>query len=62
MDLLFPGSVTVRRRFEIKFIELGDRLLWDTAWTDDLIDLAAGADLCVAEGPTSRRADPFHLD
>ena len=62
MDLLSPGSVTARRRFEIKVIELGERLLRDTDWTDDLIDLATGAGLCVAEGPTSRRAVLFHLD
>jgi hypothetical protein len=54
--------MTARDGFEIMFIELGDRLLWETACTDDLIDLAAAADLCVAEAPTSRRAVPVHLD
>ena len=96
MDLLFPGSVAARRRFEIRFqelgeepvavgpamvravqveqpdtpacalcVEYGDRVVaytGDTAWTDGLIDLAAGADLLVAEAYFFDRSVPYHLD
>jgi ribonuclease BN (tRNA processing enzyme) len=34
----------------------------DTAWTDDLVDLARGADLLVAEAYFFDRSVPFHLD
>jgi ribonuclease BN (tRNA processing enzyme) len=34
----------------------------DTAWTDELIGLAAGADLLIAEAYTFDRPVPFHLD
>ena len=96
MDLLFPGSVAARRRFEIDFAELppgadadvgparvttiaveqpdtpacalrieyGERVLaysGDTAWTDELIGLAAGADLFVAEAYFFDREVPHHL-
>jgi ribonuclease BN (tRNA processing enzyme) len=46
-------------------IEYGGRVVaytGDTAWTDDLIDLAAGADLFVAEAYFFDRQVPFHLD
>jgi ribonuclease BN (tRNA processing enzyme) len=97
MDLLFPGSLSARRRFEIVFIELHPRVATkvgpavvttapvelpdtpacalrieydgrvvaysgDTAWTDDLIELATGADLLVAEAYFFDRQVPFHLD
>jgi hypothetical protein len=60
VDLRFPGSVTVRRRFEIKFIELGDRLLWGTAWTETSSTTQRGP--IYAWPSYSRRAVPFHLD
>ncbi len=97
MDLLFPGSVAARRRFDIEFVELaarrrtpvgpgvvtaipvevpdtpacalrveyGGRVIaysGDTAWTDELIELASGADLFVAEAYFFDRSVPFHLD
>lgn len=97
MDLLFPGSRSARRSFEIDFIELTERQATtvgpavvtsipveqpdtpacalrieygarvvaysgDTAWTDDLLELARGADLFVAEAYFFDRQVPFHLD
>jgi ribonuclease BN (tRNA processing enzyme) len=97
MDLLFPGSRSARRRFEITFIELTERQATtvgpavvtsipveqpdtpacalrieygarvvaysgDTAWTDELLELAADADLFVAEAYFFDRQMPFHLD
>jgi ribonuclease BN (tRNA processing enzyme) len=97
MELLFPGSVGARRRFELGFAELeagaetavgpavvsaieveqpgtpalalrveyGERVIaytGDTAWTEDLVQLAAGADLLVAEAYFFERQVPFHLD
>jgi ribonuclease BN (tRNA processing enzyme) len=97
MDLLFPGSATARRRFDVDFVELPDRrrtrvgpavvtavpvevpdtpacalrveyagrviaYSGDTAWTDELLDLASGADLFVAEAYFFDRSVPFHLD
>lgn len=97
MELLFPGSVGVQRRFEMEYIELLDRrrtpagpavvtavpveqpdtpacalrveyggrviaYSGDTAWTDELIGLASGADLFVAEAYFFERTVPFHLD
>ena len=33
----------------------------DTAWTDDLLAAAAGADLLIAEAYYARKAVPYHL-
>jgi ribonuclease BN (tRNA processing enzyme) len=100
MEVLFPGSTGVRRRFQVHFHELVDRRVhrfeaadlvvtpyqvvhgsgapalglrvgWqgrtiaytgDTEWTEALVELAAGADLLVAEGYTLDRKIRFHLD
>lgn len=97
MDLLFPGSRSARRRFEIDFVELAERQATtvgpavvtsfpveqpdtpacalrigygervvaysgDTAWTDELIELATDADLFVAEAYFFDRQVSFHLD
>jgi ribonuclease BN (tRNA processing enzyme) len=97
MELLFPGSLGARRRFDVAFVELDDRTATsvgpglitafrveqpdtpasalrieyadrvvaytgDTAWTDDLVELARGADVLVAEAYFFERAVPFHLD
>ena len=97
MELLFPGSVGARRRFELRFTELdagaatpvgpglvtavpveqpdtpacalrveyGGRVVaytGDTAWTDALVELAAGADLLVAKAYFFERQVPYHLD
>src|SRR5206468_8998603 len=46
-------------------IECGGRVVaysGDTAWTDRLIELTAGADLFVAESYFFDRQVPFHLD
>jgi ribonuclease BN (tRNA processing enzyme) len=45
-------------------VELGGKVVaytGDTAWTDDLIELAAGADLLVAESYFYDREVPYHL-
>jgi ribonuclease BN (tRNA processing enzyme) len=97
MDLLFPGSLATKRRFDVRFIEVafdtvtavggaqvrtirveqpgtpacavrveldGHAIAYtgDTAWTDDLIGLAAGADLLIAEAYFFDRQVPYHLD
>jgi ribonuclease BN (tRNA processing enzyme) len=97
MELLFPGSLATRRRFELDFAELGFErptvvglasisatpvelpgtpacalriecdgraiaYTGDTAWSDGLVGLAAGADLLVAEAYFFDRQVPFHLD
>jgi ribonuclease BN (tRNA processing enzyme) len=96
MELMFPGSLTGRRRFELRFAELGANATdivaasvssieveqpdtpacalrveyggcvvaytGDTAWTDDLIGLAKGADLLIAEAYFFDREVPYHLD
>jgi ribonuclease BN (tRNA processing enzyme) len=97
MELLFPGSLRGRRRFEVEFSELdfgsttavgpaavdavpvelpgtpacslrvsyADRVVaytGDTEWSDDLIGLAAGADLLIAEAYFFDRQVPSHLD
>jgi ribonuclease BN (tRNA processing enzyme) len=96
MELLFPGSLSGRRRFELRFAEFGAyptdvgaatvtaleveqpdtpacalrveyggcvvAYTGDTAWTDDLIGLAKGADLLVAEAYFFDRQVPYHLD
>ncbi len=46
-------------------IEYGERVVaytGDTAWTDDLVALARGAYLLVAEAYFFERGVPFHLD
>lgn len=97
MDLLFPGSVEGRRRFDVEWAEFdyrtptktggasitavpveqpdtpacalrvdyaGAQVAYsgDTAWTDALIELVAGADLFIAEAYFYDRQVPFHLD
>jgi ribonuclease BN (tRNA processing enzyme) len=96
MELMFPRSLTGRRRFELRFAELGANATdigaasvssieveqpdtpacalrveyggcvvaytGDTAWTDDLIGLAKGADLLIAEAYFFDREVPYHLD
>jgi len=45
-------------------IEVGGRIIaytGDTAWTDDLVTLAAGADLLIAEGYYFDKPVPYHL-
>jgi ribonuclease BN (tRNA processing enzyme) len=96
MDVLFPGSRSAPRRFEITVVELdfdaptrlgpavvrtlkveqpdtpacalrvqlaGKVMVYtgDTAWTDGLIELAAGADVLVAESYFYDREVPYHL-
>jgi ribonuclease BN (tRNA processing enzyme) len=46
-------------------VEYGGRVIaysGDTAWADELVELAAGADLFVAEAYFFDRSVPFHLD
>jgi ribonuclease BN (tRNA processing enzyme) len=97
MELLFPGSLGTKRRFDVNFTDLsfetstavGGAQVWalpveqpstpacalrveldghaiaytgDTAWTDDLVDLAKDADLLIAEAYFFDRAVPYHLD
>lgn len=97
MELLFPGSLRAKRRFDVDFKELsfadpitvgpaevhavpveqpgtpacalrveldGKAIAYtgDTAWTDDLIRLASGADLLIAEAYFLERQVPYHLD
>ena len=99
MEVMFPGSSTVRRRFAVEVVELvpggqpvpvgpvavrgwevnhgmvGGPFLGlrvevagtvigytgDTAWTDALVDVAAGADLFIAESYFWDKAVPYHL-
>jgi ribonuclease BN (tRNA processing enzyme) len=99
MEVMFPGSSTVRRRFAVDVVELepggqsvavgavavrawqvnhgmtggpflGLRLevagstigyTGDTAWTDALVDIAAGTDLFIAESYFWDKAVPYHL-
>jgi ribonuclease BN (tRNA processing enzyme) len=97
MEALYPGSSTVERRFEVRVVELPERIetpvgpftvtafavdhasgapayalrltaggtvvacSGDTAWTDSLLDAAAGADLFICEAYTFERAVRFHL-
>jgi ribonuclease BN (tRNA processing enzyme) len=97
MEVLFPGSSRVGRRFDVHVVELtagtsvavgdvqvtpcqvdhpsgatalGLRLrvdrrtiayTGDTAWTDALKDLAAGADLLIAEAYYRDKPIPYHL-
>ena len=97
MELLFPGSLSGRRRFAVDFTQLEPNNLasigpvnvttveveqpgtpacalrveyagrvvaysGDTAWSDELVELAAGADLFIAEAYFFDRQVPFHLD
>ena len=97
MEVLFPGSTRVRRRFKTAFVEVpyrertslrsavvtstrveqpdtpacalrieyDDRVVsysGDTAWTEELVGLAEGADVFVAEAYFFDRKVPFHLD
>jgi ribonuclease BN (tRNA processing enzyme) len=97
MEVFFPGSSTVERRFEVQVVELTERVetpigpftattyavehasgapayalrlsaggaviacSGDTAWTDALLDAAAGADLFICEAYTYERPVRFHL-
>jgi ribonuclease BN (tRNA processing enzyme) len=97
MELMFPGSTRVERRFQVDMAELvpgetaqvagaqvtawaadhpsgapalslrlglGGRSIaytGDTAWTDDLVAVAAGADLLIAEAYYFDKAIPYHL-
>jgi ribonuclease BN (tRNA processing enzyme) len=97
MEVLFPGSSTVERRFAVEVVELQERVetpvgpfratafavdhasgapayalrlaaghvviacSGDTAWTNSLLDAAAGADLFICEAYTYDRAVRFHL-
>lgn len=98
LEVMFPGSSTARRRFDVNVVELrpeesaaihdtvlhtvevdhgmpGNTALGlrvdvddktiaytgDTAWTDVLIDLAAGSDLFIAESYYWDKAVPYHL-
>lgn len=98
MEVFFPGSARVARRFAVEFVELHDRqpravgpvtvtpfavehasgapahalrvaydgrvvtYSGDTAWTEALVDAAAGADLFVCEALFFDRRVPYHLD
>ena len=97
MEVMFPGSSSVQRRFSVEVVELtpgatvtiagvdvrawevihpsgapplalrlnvGGKILaytGDTAWTDALIEVAAGADLLIAEAYYFDKAVPYHL-
>jgi ribonuclease BN (tRNA processing enzyme) len=97
MEVFFPGSSTVERRFAIEVVELQERIetpvgrfrvtafavdhasgapayalrlqvggvtiacSGDTAWTESLLDAAAGADLFLCEAYTFDRVVRFHL-
>jgi ribonuclease BN (tRNA processing enzyme) len=97
MEVLYPGSSTVKRRFAVQIVELPERVetpvgpfrvtafavehasgapayalrlaaggtvvacSGDTAWTDSLLEAAAGADLFICEAYTYERAVRFHL-
>jgi ribonuclease BN (tRNA processing enzyme) len=97
MEVMFPGSAGVERRFRLGVVELtpgstarvagaevtcwavdhpsgapalalrlglGGRTIaytGDTAWTDNLVTAAAGADLLIAEAYYADKAIPYHL-
>jgi ribonuclease BN (tRNA processing enzyme) len=97
MEVMFPGSAGVQRRFRVDVVEIapggtstvagievaswevnhpsgapplalrlraGGRTIaytGDTAWTEDLVALAAGADLLITEAYSFDKAIPFHL-
>ena len=98
MEVFFPGSSRVARRFPLEFIELAERASTavgpanvtalavchpsgspsyalrvqvgekvisysgDTEWTDNLVDLAADADVLVCEAYFFEKKIPYHLD
>jgi ribonuclease BN (tRNA processing enzyme) len=97
MEVLFPGSSTVARRFDTRFVVLSERVetvigaalvrgyvvphasgapayalrvrlegtivgySGDGEWSDALAEVAAGADLFIAEGYTVDRPIKYHL-
>jgi ribonuclease BN (tRNA processing enzyme) len=97
MEVLFPGSSQVERRFELQTIELSERVptavgalevmaypvahasgapsyglrvacedkivaySGDTEWTDELIELADGADVFICEAYVFERSVHYHL-
>ena len=97
MEVMFPGSAAVQRRFDLDVVELvpgatatvagvevsswevdhpsgapplalrlgiAGRVIaytGDTAWTDDLLAAAAGADLLIAEAYYASKSVPYHL-
>ncbi len=97
MEVMFPGSAGVGRRFRLDVVELtpgrtttvtgvgvtswevshpsgapslalrlgigGKTIAYtgDTAWTDDLVAAASGADLLIAEAYSFDQAIPYHL-
>jgi ribonuclease BN (tRNA processing enzyme) len=97
MEVLFPGSSQVERRFELRTIELAERVptamgalevmaypvarasgapsyglrvacfdkiiaySGDTEWTDELTELADGADLFICEAYIFERSIKYHL-
>ena len=97
IEVMFPGSTNVQRRFDVEVMELGldipttvagiEVTGWevnhpcgapplalrlsiggkivaytgDTAWTDDLARVAAGADLLIAEAYYFDKIVPYHL-
>jgi ribonuclease BN (tRNA processing enzyme) len=97
MEVLYPGSSTVERRFAVEIVELQERVetavgpfratafsvdhasgapayalrivaggsviacSGDTAWTEGLLEAAAGADLFICEAYTYERAVRYHL-
>jgi ribonuclease BN (tRNA processing enzyme) len=97
MEVMFPGSSTTPRRFDVHTVELhpdhvrqfddvrvrvfevdhpsgapafalrvtiGDATIaytGDTAWTDNLLDAAAGVDLLIAEAYHWTKPVPYHL-
>jgi ribonuclease BN (tRNA processing enzyme) len=98
MEVLFPGSSQIDRRFEIRFLELHEsesteigppivtpyrvvhesgapsyalrvevdgRVIsysGDTAWTESLVRVAAGADLFICEVSSFEKKIKYHLD
>lgn len=55
-----PGSHAVSLRLETPSATIA--YTGDTAWTEGLTELAAGADLLVSEAYTWRKRIPYHLD
>jgi ribonuclease BN (tRNA processing enzyme) len=98
MEVLFPGSAAVRRRFSVEYTELAPKVATpagpavvtgypvehesgapayglrieyggrtiaysgDTEWTDELLELAGGADLFICEAYFFDKTVKFHLD
>jgi ribonuclease BN (tRNA processing enzyme) len=74
MEVLFPGSSQVQHRFPVAHASgapsLGLRVVCedkiiaysgDTEWTDELIELAKGADLFICEAYVFERSIKYHL-